>query len=188
MPIFGKCCCCSLQAGCIVMGVLALVGSVIQLGTAANALANLGETDDLLAQQKDLLRSFGNLGDAGNSQLNDAFNKIDAVQDAITPILIVKVIEYAILYIPASICLIVGAAKKMGGLVLVWLVVNAIGIILGIVEAILGFVLLGGTNGMVYGVSALIISVGVALLLWLFAFSLRQEIQEEEAGGAVPKA
>jgi len=187
MPIFGKCCCCSLQAGCIVMGVLALVGSVGQLGTAANTLANLGETNDLLAQQKDLLRSFGSFAGEGSSELNDALNQLDAL-DAYTPILIVKIIEYAILYIPASICLIIGAAKRMGGLVLVWLVVNAIGMVLGIIEAILGFVLLGGSNGTIYGVSALIISVGVALLLWLFAFSLRQEIQEEEAGGAVPKA
>merc|ERR1712080_652209 len=85
-----------------------------------------------------------------------------------------------ILYIPASICLIVGALKDNRKLVAVFLVVDGINIVLIFLKTLILFCIYGFFLGVLI---ISLIAVAFTIFIWLFPYSLYQTLQDSSPSG-----
>jgi len=185
MPILSKCCCCSLQAGVITLGVLGLIIPTILSGVMIWVLTWLGMSQYGLDQihadyekTKQMVAGLGDLGDDFNKN-DDNYNKAKANADSFMGLgwgMCIGVTVFLIFLILMNILLIVGAAKDKAKLLLPWMGYTLLSILANIIGMIVMF---AGSDG--FQVSMLvqvIVYAGVSILIWLCVFSLYQEINE----------
>jgi len=187
-------CCCQLQTGVILVGVLSLLGSLCgcfwsaialslsALGTAAANGAfgqfNFTRQDQDLAsfsqEQKDAMAGLGLSGDA-----QSVTTTVLAWTTAMMAILLIICIGYVVV---ASM-LIHGARKAKPGLMMPWLVLTIISLLLNLVQ-IIGNLYNGYYNVVYSGLFGFIIGFYIFIVVW----SHRKELQGLQQGSPVGKA
>jgi len=187
-------CCCPLQTGVILVGVLSLLGalcgclgsaialSLSALGTAAASgafgQANFTrQNEDLASFSQDQKNTLTNLGLSGDAQT--ITTTVLAWTTAMMAILLILCIGYVVV---ASM-LIHGARKAKPGLMMPYLVLTIISLLLNLVQIIMNLVY--GYYNIVYsGLFGFIIALYIFIIVW----SHRMELQGLQQGSPVGKA
>jgi len=192
LPIVDKfLCCCELQTGVLLVGVLSLLGalcgclgasialSLSALGTAAAGGAfgqfNFTRQDASLSQeQKEAISNLG-LGLTGNAQQDTT--TVLAWTTAMMAILLIICIGYVVV---ASM-LIHGARKEKPGLLMPWIVLTIISLILNLVQLIGNLI-----QGYFGAVGSGLVGFVVAFYIFIVVWSYRKQLQGLQQGAPVP--
>lgn len=184
MAIFGKCCCCDLKTGNLVLGVLCLIGAIFGVGNSIKEIKNANTAIDTVDAV---------LSGLSESEVNEVFaqtpqfNSREEMYNASKLVLVSSAIHLvmSIIYIPASICLIAGAQKSNRKLVGVFLVVDGINIVISFLQILILSVMFGFD---IFVVISCVIIIAFLIFIWLFPFSLYQTLQasgSHDGGGQV---
>jgi len=184
-------CCCELQTGTILVGVLSLLGALCgclasSIGLAASAFGtaaasgafgqlNFTRQDASFTQeQRD---AFANIGLSGGAQ--QVTTTVLAWTTAMMAILLIICIGYVVV---ASM-LIHGARKGKPGLMMPWIVLTVISLLFNLIQLIGNLV--NGYYNLVYsGIFGFLIGFYIFIVVW----SHRKELQGLQQGVPVPKA